>query len=466
MPVAFFDRLDSRAQATGSLLCVGLDPHPESLAKPGAEGALAFCRRLMEATAEAACAFKVNSAFFEVYGAEGWEALQRVIRDAPPDVPVILDAKRGDVPSTAAAYARAAFEELGADALTVNPYLGPDALAPFLAFPGKGVFLLCKTSNPGADEVQRLPAPGGEALYVHLARRVLVWAGGVPIGLIVGATDPEALAEVRQAAPRSWILAPGVGAQGGDLERAVAGGRREDGLGILIPVSRALAAAADPAQEARRLAARIEAARRSHRARPGLSRLAGELVSAGCVEFGEFRLRSGEVSPIYFDLRRMASQPSLLARAAAAYQPLLREISFDVLAGIPYAGLPIATAVALQTGKPMVYPRREVKEYGTRAAVEGRFRPGDRAVLIDDVATSGGSKVEAAQRLRAAGLQVSDVVVLVDRRAGASPGLERAGLRLHAVFTLAGLFDLWGTDAVVEGDTLARVRAAIHFPPE
>jgi len=461
MMPSFFARLDARARSTGSLLCVGLDPHPERLPKAEARAAHDECLRLIEATKGHACAFKVNSAFFEVYGAPGWEALKEVIRAAPPEIPVILDAKRGDIASTAAAYARAAFEELGAGGLTVSPYLGADALAPFLAFEGRGVFLLCKSSNPGADEIQSLPAPGGEPLYVHLARRALAWAGETPIGFVVGATDPQALAGVRQAAPGSWILAPGVGAQGGDLEEAVVSGVREDGLGMLVTVSRTLAAAEDPTKEARRLVARIEAARTSGRLRPRPDRLAGDLVTSGCVVFGEFRLRSGEVSPIYLDLRRMASHPSLLARAAAAYRPLLERIPFDVLAGIPYAGLPIATALALQTGRPMVYPRREVKEYGTRAPVEGQFRPGDRAVLIDDVTTSGGSKVEAAERLRAAGLEVSDVVVLVDRQAGASASLERAGLRLHSVFTLAGLLDLWEADGLVTAEQVERVKEAM-----
>lgn len=459
MMPSFFDRLDARARSIGSLLCVGLDPHPESLPKADARAAHDECLRLMQATAQYACCFKVNSAFFEVYGAAGWEALKHVIGAAPPEILVILDAKRGDIASTAAAYARAAFEGLGADGLTVNPYFGSDALAPFLAFPGKGIFLLCKTSNPGAGEVQSLPAPGGEPLYLHLARQALTWAGGTPIGFVVGATDPEALAEVRQAAPQSWILAPGVGAQGGDLERAVANGVRQDGLGLLVAVSRSLAAAQDPAEEARRLVDRIRAARTSGGSRTGLGRLAGELVSSGCVVFGEFRLRSGELSPIYLDLRRMASHPPLLARAAAAYRPLLEAIPFDVLAGIPYAGLPIATALALQMGKPMIYPRREMKDYGTRAPVEGQFRPGDRAVLIDDVATSGGSKIEAAERLRAAGLQVGDVVVLVDRQAGASASLGRAGLRLHSVFTLAGLLDMWEAEGLVTADEVGRVRA-------
>ncbi|MGH2604951.1 MAG: orotate phosphoribosyltransferase, partial [Anaerolineales bacterium] len=154
-----------------------------------------------------------------------------------------------------------------------------------------------------------------------------------------------------------------------------------------------------------------------------------------------------------------ASHAPLLARAAAAYRPLLEELPFDVLAGIPYAGLPIATALALQTGKPMVYPRREVKDYGTRAPVEGQFQPGDRAILIDDVATSGGSKVEAAERLRAAGLEVRDVVVLVDRQSGAAEALEKVGLRLHSLFTLAGLLELWEADGLVAADVVERVRA-------
>ena len=149
-PTGFFTRLDQRARETGSLLCIGLDPHPGDLATPTAAGARDFCLRLIEATQEVALAYKPNAAFFEAFGAEGWQALQDVIAAIPEGIPVILDAKRGDIASTAEAYARSAFETLGAQAITLNPYLGYDSIEPFIKAPEHGVFLLCKTSNQGA----------------------------------------------------------------------------------------------------------------------------------------------------------------------------------------------------------------------------------------------------------------------------------------------------------------------------
>ena len=458
----FFELLEARARETGSLLCVGLDPHLEAF--HSADEAQAACLRWIDATAPSACAFKVNSAFFEVYGARGWDALRRVIQHVPAEIPVILDAKRGDIASTARAYARAGFESLGAGAMTVSPYLGSDSWYPFLENPEKAIFLLCKTSNAGADELQTLPLASGEPVYLHLARECILKAPGRAVGLVVGATDPDALARVRAALPKVWILAPGVGAQGGDLDRAVAAGVREDGLGILVPISRALATASDPRAEAQRLAAATHSARTAARFAPRPDGLAAELVQTGCVALGEFRLRSGETSPIYLDLRRLASHPQTLARAAAAYVPILDSLKYDRLAGLPYAGLPIATAVALQTGVPMIYPRREVKDYGTRASVEGEFHPGERVVLIDDVATSGGTKVEAAERLRAAGLEVQDVVVLVDRQSGAEASLKAVGLRLHSVFTLGDLLVEWERAGAISPDALAEIRRALTLP--
>lgn len=458
----FFPRLEARARRTGSLLCVGLDPHPELLPEPTAEAAEAFCRRLIEATAEVALAYKPNSAFFEALGPEGWAALQRVIRAVPDGVPVILDAKRGDIASTARAYARAVFEGLGVDAVTLSPYLGPDALEPFLAYPDRGVFLLCKTSNPGADVLQSL-AVQGEPLYLHLARLAEGWGPPEQLGLVVGATDPTALAAVRAAAPQRWILAPGVGAQGGDLRAALAAGLRADGLGLVLPVSRALARAADPAAEARRLAVAFgEGVRRAPASEPlppALAALADGLLEAGCVHFGRFTLKSGHESPIYFDLRLLASHPRLLTQAADAYLPLLRALTFDRLAAVPYAGLPIGTAVSLRGGWPLVYPRKEVKAYGTQKAVEGAYRPGERAVLLDDLATTGGSKFEAVERLQAAGLEVRDVVVLIDRQGGAAEALAERGLRLHAVLRLTDLLAHWEGKGRIDAAQARVVRA-------
>ena len=239
------------------------------LLEPTAASALDFCLRIVKETSRYAAAFKPNAAFFEVFGPEGWTALKQLIEAIQEEtdrsgtmIPIILDAKRGDIASTAEAYAKSAFEELGVDCITLNPYLGKDSIEPFLGYKEKGVFLLCKTSNPGASDLQDLhisrydsPSPSGRGvrgegeeqyLYEHVAQLAQEWNTGNNIGLVVGATQPEALTRVRAAAPDLWFLSPGVGAQGGDLETALKAGLRKDGKGMLINVSRSIAKAEKP----------------------------------------------------------------------------------------------------------------------------------------------------------------------------------------------------------------------------
>ena len=464
-PVGFFTRLDQRARETGSLLCIGLDPHPGDLATPTAAGARDFCLRLIEATQEVALAYKPNAAFFEAFGAEGWQALQDVIATIPEGIPVILDAKRGDIASTAEAYARSAFETLGAQAITLNPYLGYDSIEPFIKAPEHGVFLLCKTSNQGAGDLQDLRLIGtrqARHLYEQVAVLAQKWNDRQNVGVVVGATHPQALAGVRKLAPDLWILAPGVGAQGGDLHAALTAGLRADGLGLLIPVSRAISRAADPRAAAQALFKDIQQARQTLR-REALGEqippaLAEGLLQAGCVKFGSFTLKSGLISPIYIDLRLLASHSALLAEVGAAFIPLLEKLHFDRLAALPYAAMPIGTAISLQSGWPMIYPRKEAKTYGTRAEIEGQFAPGETAVVIDDLATTGGSKFEAIEQLTGAGLVVKDVVVLIDRQSGAREALEKEGYQLHAVLTLTGLLDTWERSGRVPTEQIEAVR--------
>jgi uridine monophosphate synthetase len=265
---SFFSVLENRVSESSSLLCVGLDPHPDDLHSPSADQALEFCLRLVRITAPYAAAFKPNVAFFEVYGADGWTALKRVIEAVRAEaqrlgshIPVVLDAKRGDIASTSAAYAKSAFEMLGADAITLSPYLGRDSIEPFITEAGHGAFLLCKTSNPGSGDLQDLRVEDelrqSQPLYIRVAQLAAGWNASGNVGLVVGATFPDTLAEIRRAAPKLWFLVPGVGAQGGDLESALRAGLRTDGMGLLINISRGISRAVDPGNAARELRDRI-----------------------------------------------------------------------------------------------------------------------------------------------------------------------------------------------------------------
>ena len=470
--IPFLKQLDARAQVVDSLLCVGLDPHSEFLQEMSAEAVRAFCFRIIDATADLACAFKPNAAFFEALGDDGYRVLHEVIAHVPAGIPVILDAKRGDIASTAEAYARSAFDNLGATAITLSPYLGGDSLAPFLNEPGKGAFLLCKTSNPGSDDLQALPIAGGDQLYVAVARRSQDWNTGDNLGLVVGATDVDALASVRQVAPETWFLVPGVGAQGGDLEAALRAGLREDGTGLLINASRSIATADDPRAEASRLREAINKVRKQIRESqatqpvdPSLTLLVHALADSGCVKFGRFTLKSGAVSPIYLDLRQLVSYPAALRIVGEMLARLLTRLGFDHMAGIPYAALPIATATALITGRSLIYPRREAKDYGTKASIEGVFEPGDTVVLIDDLATTGETKFETIDRLKSAGLVVNDVVVVIDREQGAGEAIRAAGYGFHAVITLRTLLNIMESQDLMTAEQRREVDAYLSKYP-
>jgi orotidine-5'-phosphate decarboxylase len=269
----YLDRLATRSAATGTVLCLGLDPDPAALPPgfaPDVTGIERFARLVVEAAVGAAAAVKPNVAFFESFGSAGLAALERIRADIPSDVPVILDVKRGDIGTTAARQAVALFDALGADAVTVNPYLGEEAVAPLIERLDRFAYVLCRTSNPGAAELQSLriaaaagdDASGGapeEPLYARVARRVARWGPGGTVGLVVGATAPRELADVRAIAPGLAFLVPGVGAQGGEVEPVLRDGRAtampavgRAGDGLLVNVSRGITAAWSGAEAAER----------------------------------------------------------------------------------------------------------------------------------------------------------------------------------------------------------------------
>ncbi|HSL33079.1 MAG TPA: orotidine-5'-phosphate decarboxylase [Candidatus Limnocylindrales bacterium] len=289
---AYLDRLAARSAEAGTVLCLGLDPDPASVPASfgtGIAGVERFARLVLEAAAPYAAAVKPNLAFFEAFGSPGLAALERIRGAVPAGLPVVVDAKRGDIGTTAARQAVALFDALGADAVTVNPYLGSEAVSPLLQRLDRFAYVLCRTSNPGAGELQSLVVesePGGapaEPLYARVARLAAGWGPGGTVGLVVGATAPLELREIRAITPGLPFLVPGVGAQGGEVGPVLEAGPATEspgggrtGAGLLVNVSRGIAGAAGGAGD-----------ERARTGRPGSLGDPGEAIGAAAREWGK-----------------------------------------------------------------------------------------------------------------------------------------------------------------------------------
>lgn len=478
----FFQDLEEIARIKNTTLCVGLDPY-FSLDERNRKGdeacidmALKANCRIIESTHPFVACYKPNLAFYEAFGSLGHALLKDTIACVPKGIPVLLDAKRGDIDSTAKAYADSIFGEFGASATTLNPYMGRDSIEPFLAWEGKGLFLLCRTSNPAADTFQNLRVEG-EPLYVRVARECASWSDR--IGLVVAGNDPEALAKVRAIAPKAWFLSPGIGAQGGNAKEAVRAGSRDDGLGILVVAARSVAQAADPALHARELrdsinamselkkdSVRISGAALKNKGEEVQKTLKSEfvrhLVETGCFRLGDFTLKSGKKSPFYIDLRRLITNPEALEAAGQAYASLAEGIEFDRLAGIPAAALPLATAASLALKKPMIWPRMPIKDHGTGNKVEGGFAADDRVLLLDDLITTGASKLEAIDILRGEGLLVEQLIVLIERGRQGRVDMERVGVKLKAFMHVTEIFSKLYDMDMIDLDKKAELEAFVE----
>jgi orotidine-5'-phosphate decarboxylase len=262
MATPYLERLAARTAAVGSVLCLGIDPDPTALPAgfpADVRGLESFGRLLLDAALPYAAAVKPNLAFFEAFGSEGMAVLERLRARIPPSIPIIADAKRGDIGTTAARQAVALYDMLGADAITVSPFVGSEAIAPLIERADRFAYVLCRTSNPGAGELQDLEVPADpalgappEPLWARIARRASSWGPGGTVGLVVGATAPTELAAIRAIAPGLAFLVPGVGAQGGAAEPVLAHGAATGlpaslgtGRGLLVNVSRGIAGAAE-----------------------------------------------------------------------------------------------------------------------------------------------------------------------------------------------------------------------------
>lgn len=275
-PGSFRDQIEAAWASQGSMLCLGLDPDPQrfpaSIGK-GPKATLNFCKEIADSCADLVCAFKPQFAYFASQRAEDQlEDLIAYLKTSYPQIPVILDAKRGDIGSTAEHYASEAFERYGADAVTVNPYMGKDSIEPYLQHPGKGVIILCRTSNPGGSDIQNLPINRNQAVFEHVARLAKEWDRAGQIALVVGATFPQEIAQVRAIVGDMPLLIPGIGAQGGDIEATVTAGQiaNRPGTGMMINSSRAIlyaSAREDFADAARNVAMATRDAIRSAQAK-------------------------------------------------------------------------------------------------------------------------------------------------------------------------------------------------------
>jgi len=445
----FFTNLERVCIEKNTLLCIGLDPRvtPKEGESP-ADLIISQNKRIIEETVPYAACFKPNIAFYEIYGPEGLKALEETLNMIPDDIPVIMDSKRGDIGSTAEAYADSIFGYYNVGSTTLSPYMGRDAVDPFLKWEDRGVFLLCRTSNPGAKAVQDLNV-GDQTLYEHMAAELTGWSDRV--ALVVAGNDVPAMAKVREITPDAWFLAPGIGAQGGDMKEAVEAGMRADGLGILPNVSRAVANSDNPGEAAKKFRDEMNAAREAvlemrkssgyTKKNPLMNRVVKGLIETECFKVGEFTLKSGKKSPFYIDIRRVSSSVALLNNVADAFAEILKGLDFDRIAGIPVAALPLATAVSLKTGKPMIYPRITMKEHGTGNKIEGEYKKGEKIVLLDDLITTGKSKIEAIDILREAGLVVDDLVVLLERGAQGRKDMAAVNINLKAYAHVSELLE-------------------------
>ncbi len=497
----FYDKLQGQWDEL-NFLCVGLDsdygkipeePYKIQYAGTGPiereynaeETIFTFNRDIIDVTHDLVGMWKPNLAFYEKKGEAGRKALRRTIkyiRENHPNIVIILDAKRGDIANTNEGYVLSDFDEYDADAVTIHSYLGPEAMKPFLDRKDKGSIVLVKTSNPGSGRYQNQRLWGKNSLvYEDIARDVKDrWNVNQNCGVVVGATYPKELAKVRKIIDNMPILIPGIGTQGGDLAASVSAGQDKRGQGMIINASSSVTFPKNKEGLSFKDAVRAEALKLRDGIHAALTRPAQVQVGVdlqkhpeGLTEAQEgfltqifekkmfkidlekgFKLKihkehpEAPLSPLYINLRTLRAHPEAKLKTVEVFGEMLENsgVSYDVLADIPTAATPLVSSLSDMLGVPMITPRGDNKSYGSGDNIDGfdaEIHTDKAAVLFDDLATDGGSKINPAKALRAAGMKVDHVFILIDREQGAEEQLAKEGLTLHSAFKLKAMVDFY-----------------------
>ncbi|MFM7652472.1 MAG: bifunctional orotidine-5'-phosphate decarboxylase/orotate phosphoribosyltransferase [Vulcanococcus sp.] len=511
--MGFFVQLTEAIAERQSLLMTGLDPNPEMLQSWAQRRGMAnrsflsqarhWIKAVVEETSPHVCAIKASLGFYQALGPLGLELLLEVRDLVPRDLPLIIDAKHGDLNSSTA-LAHYLFRDLAVDAVTLSPLAGQDIAAPFLLYADKAVVITCRSSNPAAKRIQYHPSEA-DPLFLQIVRECQLWGTPDQLLLEVGTSDPAVLAQVRQAAPERVLMLRSIWSEEERLDGLLQAGLNPTADGLLLPLPQNLLVEDDLGEQAAALKAMINrrrdrwlaqqpeppagscavwlpgsedgdasqgATQAGAAAAPGgsirstasgadpLASLILELFDIGCLLFGEYMQASGAVFNYYVDLRQIISDPNLFHRVLHSYCGLLEQLSFDRIAGIPYGSLPTATGLSLALHKPLIYPRKEVKAHGARRLIEGDFNDGDTVVVVDDILITGGSVLEGIGKLESSGLTVRDVVVFIDhggeRDRHARERLAAAGYTTHAVLDIARI-----TRVLLEAGRLTPEQAAV-----
>lgn len=457
----FTAKLNQVIAENNSLLVIALDPSPEILPLKYQNNhhnrdklivnLEKWLKGVIIATKEQVCAYKPNLGFYLALGIEGIELLTEILSFIPKHIPVILDAKQGDLNSSTI-LAQTIFQEWNVDAVTVTPYSGQDLVAPFLVYLHKTVFVLAHTSNPGAKNLQEYPNDNNP-FYLQVVKEAKTWGAPEQLALEVGTNNPKVLAKIRAIAPERTILMRSIWGKENKIEAILEAGLTVNEDSLLIPVPQDLLGDNQLNSKIKLLNQDINKIRNKRQKAvsscqiwtPNICFLEPhphqdlilQIYDLGCIMFGEYVQASGATFSYYIDLRQIISNPQIFHQVVQTYAEILQKLSFDRIAGIPYGSLPTATGLSMKLHSPMIFPRKEVKAHGTRRVIEGTFQKGEKIVVIDDILISGKSITEGAKKLKLAGLKVEDMVVFIDHEEGVKDKLKKQGYNVYSVLTLS-----------------------------